>query len=261
LESIVPPLKRRLRSFGLPIGALEHANMRPPIFVSYSHRDAALVRPVVALLRASEAQVFRDADSLRPGKKWRDQLATAIRESEIVLVFWCHHAHGSEEVRKEYLAARGQDKDLLPVLIDDTPLPQELAEYQFIDFREAFAHTHQEGRHGLAPRSGRPWLAILSVVLLALALSVWYWLSSPVTGPVVAMGPVSPASAASSPPSPISSASSSASTNFTDSIATSPLVLVFVGLALVTAFVVLRRASAPVVTPEQQVESTPPAVQ
>jgi len=35
--------------------------MRPPIFVSYSHTDAALVRPVVPLLRASEAAVFRDA--------------------------------------------------------------------------------------------------------------------------------------------------------------------------------------------------------
>ena len=116
--------------------------MRPEIFVSYSHRDSDLVAPIVALLRASKALVFRDADQLMPGKKWRQQLDSAISNSTTILVFWCDHSRSSEEVKKEYTAAIQQRKDLLPLLLDSTPLPEELAEYQYIDFRAAFPNGH-----------------------------------------------------------------------------------------------------------------------
>lgn len=118
--------------------------MRPAIFVSYSHRDAHLVGPVVALLRASEALVFKDSDNLKAGKRWREQIKGAIGESGTVLVFWCHHASSSHEVRSEYLAAIELGKDVLPVLVDGTPLPLELAEYHYIDFRSVFPHGHAE---------------------------------------------------------------------------------------------------------------------
>jgi TIR domain-containing protein len=115
---------------------------RPEFFISYSRTDANLVGPVVALLRASRAHVFRDADSLQPGKKWREQLSTAISDAKVVVLFWCHHADKSVEVRNEYSEAITKGKDLLPLLLDDTPLPANLAEYQFIDFRGAFPHGH-----------------------------------------------------------------------------------------------------------------------
>lgn len=147
--------------------------MRPSIFVSYSHRDAALVTPVVALLRASEALVFRDADGLKPGKRWREQLSTAIAESKIVLVFWCHHAAASEEVLKEYSAAIESGKDVLPVLLDTTPLPSKLAEFQYIDFREAL--LHERNAPASAPmRSSYRLIPVLALVALAMGISYWW---------------------------------------------------------------------------------------
>lgn len=153
--------------------------MRPSIFVSYSHRDAALVTPVVALLRASEALVFRDADGLKPGKRWREQLSTAIGESKIVLVFWCHHAAASEDVRKEYSSAIESGKDVLPVLLDATPLPSELADFQYIDFREAF--LHERAVRALAPmRLGYWFFPTLALVALAWGISSMWTFQSPV---------------------------------------------------------------------------------
>ena len=116
--------------------------MPPNIFVSYSHADSSLVVPVVALLRASKALVFRDADSIRPGKRWPEEVATAIAEASVVVVFWCHHAKNSQEVEKEFLAAISHGKDVLPLLLDETPLPRDLTEFQYIDFREAFGTGH-----------------------------------------------------------------------------------------------------------------------
>src|SRR5436305_3267456 len=126
--------------------------MPPSIFVSYSHEDSSLVGPVVALLRASEALVFRDADSIRPGKRWREEIGTAISAATTVVVFWCRHARASAEVGNEIRAAITQKKDILPLLMDETPLPQDLAEFQYIDFRKAFGDGHGFGQGRPAPK-------------------------------------------------------------------------------------------------------------
>jgi hypothetical protein len=47
----------------------------------------------------------------------------------LVVVFWCHHAEDSEEVSKEWKAALDQRKDILPLLLDETPLPRGCATF------------------------------------------------------------------------------------------------------------------------------------
>lgn len=112
------------------------------VFVSYSHSDASLVAPVVKLLRVNKSMVFQDIDDIRPGKKWREEIANALAKSDLVVVFWCHHANRSDEVSKEWKVAIEQDKDLLPLLLDNTPLPSELSKFQWIDFRDVVGTKH-----------------------------------------------------------------------------------------------------------------------
>lgn len=119
-----------------------NARLSPRIFVSYSHVDRPLVAPVVEVLRASENYVFFDSDSIRPGKKWREELEAAIANSDKIMVFWCEHSEASIEVGKEIGIALGRGKDLLPLLLDSTALPPRLGEYQYIDFRAAFGRAH-----------------------------------------------------------------------------------------------------------------------
>lgn len=112
------------------------------VFVSYSHADASLVAPVVRLLRVNRSLVFQDTDQIPPGKKWRDEIARALAESQLVVIFWCDHASRSTEVSSEWKAAINQNKDLLPLLLDATPLPPELSQFQWIDFRGTVGATH-----------------------------------------------------------------------------------------------------------------------
>lgn len=122
------------------------------IFVSYSRTDQGLVTPIVQMLRATGAAVFRDLDSLPPGKKWRLVIEESIDHCCVLLVFWCSHARASPEVRKEWERAIQEGKDVIPVLLDDTPLEPALAEYQAIDFRRLVAahSVPPSGRHLLA---------------------------------------------------------------------------------------------------------------
>ena len=117
-------------------------------FVSYNHQDTAIVGPVVELLRSTGAPVFRDADRIPPGKKWRVVLEDSLQQSDAVVVFWSVRAKESVEVEAEWRRALELRKDIIPVLLDDTPLDNLLSDYQYIDFRSII-------------RVGHPWESIL----------------------------------------------------------------------------------------------------
>src|SRR5215813_13565937 len=129
--------------------------MPTSIFVSYSHQDVGLVQPVVRLLRATEDLVFQDLDSIKPAKKWRREIEEALYAAQLFVLFWCYHSSRSAEVRKEYELALTTGKDVLPVLLDTTPLPQQLNEFQWVDFRQFV---------GLGHRFLKRWLAIAAAV-------------------------------------------------------------------------------------------------
>lgn len=68
---------------------------RTQVFISYSHQDAPLVKPVVGLLRATRATndiVFQDLDGIKPGRKRRPQIEEALYAAYLVIVFWCYHS-------------------------------------------------------------------------------------------------------------------------------------------------------------------------
>ena len=137
------------------------------VFVSYSHADASLVAPVVKLLRVNKSLVFQDIDDIEPGKTWRSEIAKALAEAHLVVVFWCDHASRSNEVSKEWKAAVEQKKDLLPLLLDATPLPPELHEFQWIDFRGTVGANHSSIGLGTAGRLADRlfWFLLGSIIL------------------------------------------------------------------------------------------------
>ena len=118
------------------------------VFRAYSHKDIDLISPIVRLLRVGWVWrlVFYDVDSITPGKKWREERDEALTHADLVLVFWCFHSSESDEVQYEYQAAISAKKDLLPLLLDATPLPADLREFQWIDFRNltGFSHNRQQ---------------------------------------------------------------------------------------------------------------------
>ncbi len=98
--------------------------------------------PVVRLLRATKDFVFLDSDTIQAGRRWRAEIAGALRNASLVVVFWCRHSSESSEVEVEYQAAIAAEKDILPVLLDSTPIAPALTEFQWIDFRELARERH-----------------------------------------------------------------------------------------------------------------------
>lgn len=103
------------------------------LFISYSHADRAIVYLMVSLLKAAEVRILWD-QAIQPGQKWQDLLLDWLIEADLAFVFWSSRAARSEWVTTEYeLLASQTEKPLVPVLLDDSPLPPGLRERQAID--------------------------------------------------------------------------------------------------------------------------------
>jgi hypothetical protein len=116
------------------------------VFVSYSHADGPLVAPVVRLLRVNKSLVFQDTDGIAPGTKWRDTIAKALSESNLVVVFWCDHAFDRTWCHRSGEPQLSKGKTCFPSCSMETPLPSELSEFQWIDFRQRSARLITRSR-------------------------------------------------------------------------------------------------------------------
>jgi hypothetical protein len=121
------------------------------LVLSYSRVDRALIHLVVVLLKSWHREfdlvVFWDRD-LEPGTYWRQEFRRALDAAPQLFVFWCRHASESSEVRFEFQLALTRGKRVIPVLLDDAPLPPELTETQSIDLRRAVRHKREDDEHG-----------------------------------------------------------------------------------------------------------------
>jgi len=118
------------------------------LFISYSRDDGQIILPIVQLLRVTESKVFLDVDSIAPGERWQEQLEVALARADKVCVFWCLHSRTSEWVEREWRFALRENKKIIPLLLDSTPLALELSEYQYIDFTkfvEGSLHPTKDG--------------------------------------------------------------------------------------------------------------------
>lgn len=102
---------------------------RRTVFVSYSRKDSSQVEKAVELLEAGGADVFRDLDDIQYGDRWEDVIRNKLSEAERVLVFWSTHAQLSEWVEREWTIAIAMQKRVVPILLDQTPLPVELGQF------------------------------------------------------------------------------------------------------------------------------------
>jgi hypothetical protein len=108
------------------------------IFVSYSRVDREIVVSLTHFVKLGGALVFRDEDAIDPGEDWPRVLQEGIRDCDYVVVFWSTNAAASKAVMAEYGFGLNLNKKIVPILMDDTPLPEPLQRFQWIDYRRFF---------------------------------------------------------------------------------------------------------------------------
>jgi len=98
------------------------------IFISYNRQDSEFVRSVSDQLKTQGHDIAIDVDALAPGQDLRRTLASALKESEVFVVFLSESSKTSQYVLSEIGAARAYSEEsermlVIPILIDDIPIP------------------------------------------------------------------------------------------------------------------------------------------
>jgi len=110
------------------------------IFISYARKDAGQVKELYQNLKGYGFSPWIDEDIL-PGQKWWDAIRKAIRESPFFLACLSNHSVNRRGViRREVNEALdllreklSEDIYLIPVRLEECPVPEELNAYQWVD--------------------------------------------------------------------------------------------------------------------------------
>lgn len=124
---------------------VRRASIRAPIvFISYARADAAPVDRIVEALRRVGCEIWIDRHNLLPGQDYRMIIEQAIRECDNFILCLSRNSVNKEGmIQVEIKTALEKYKEkfenstfLLPVRIDDCPIPLSLEKYQCEDLRE-----------------------------------------------------------------------------------------------------------------------------
>jgi hypothetical protein len=86
--------------------------------------------------------VFLDVTSLKGGDFWKAEIIRAINDAPVFVVCCCCESQRSTFVAEEiWYALKQGEKRLVPVLFCDMPLPDYLAQRQWIDLRGRITHV------------------------------------------------------------------------------------------------------------------------
>ncbi len=82
--------------------ARDQASPYRKIFVSYSHRDLAIVQQIERFAQMMGDQYLRDWTHLRTGEVWSDRLRQLIKEADVFQLCWSCNSMHSPFVRREW---------------------------------------------------------------------------------------------------------------------------------------------------------------
>lgn len=102
------------------------------LFVSYSHSDKEQVYPLVDEAEQMGHPCWIDRDDLEPGERWAGHIVRAIKASRGLWLMCSAQSFSSDHVRREVYLADKYKKPLLPVRLDDAPMPDDI-EYFLVD--------------------------------------------------------------------------------------------------------------------------------
>ncbi|MBO5935266.1 MAG: leucine-rich repeat protein [Clostridia bacterium] len=99
-----------------------YTGVEPYLFVSYSHRDTAVVYPILDALYDCKYRIWYD-ESCENGMDFRDELRQRIKNSEAIILFVSDSSMQSPFCGMEIIVAREYDKKIYPIFIDDVAVP------------------------------------------------------------------------------------------------------------------------------------------
>jgi len=107
-------------------------------FFSYSRVDSDFAKKLATDLRNAGADVWIDQLDIVPGNAWDVAIQNALNEAGGVLAIISDTSIQSKNVMDEVSYAIGQEKRIIPLILESCPIPFRLARLQHVDFTKDY---------------------------------------------------------------------------------------------------------------------------
>jgi hypothetical protein len=139
---------------------------RYDVFLSYSHRDAAIVEQVARQLNAIGVTTWIDELEIVGGENIILRIQDGMTNSDYFAAFLSEHFNESLFAREELSAAMMEllsplGRKIIPVRLDDDPVPTLLAARKYCDFRHSFLTGFDQLARALRIEPNAPRLLVL----------------------------------------------------------------------------------------------------
>lgn len=109
------------------------------IFISYSRHCIGFVDDLAHKLEKQGFNIWLDYLSLIPGRPWLEQIHSGLDEAELLLLVVSPESISSRSVEVEWRHFLEHNKRIILLIFQAVPLPAELAELEWVDFRGGYA--------------------------------------------------------------------------------------------------------------------------
>ena len=100
--------------------------MAAEVFISYSSQDQERVVKIADKLRSAGVSIWVDESGIGAATLWSKEIATAIKSCRVLVLMVTPNSVKSKNVVKEVSLAAEQNKQILPVILEPTQIPEAL---------------------------------------------------------------------------------------------------------------------------------------
>lgn len=122
------------------------------VFISYSHNDINVAKTICRYLEEKRITCWFSGRDIIPGQKWSGEIFRAIKECEVVILVHSKNYSYSDNALREIDNASNFKKTIIPIIIDTTPIRDELEYYlssihklkaypNYLDYLETLYHS------------------------------------------------------------------------------------------------------------------------
>jgi TIR domain-containing protein len=105
-------------------------NRKVRILLSYSHKDREIAQKIKEYLGRQEwIELLPSGDDIKPGQNWREIIENSMKTADIAVLLM------SEDLKYESIFQRAST--ILPVRLENRPLPSDLSNYEPVDLFQA----------------------------------------------------------------------------------------------------------------------------
>jgi hypothetical protein len=108
------------------------------VFIAHNYNDTGKANQIKSYLVEHLVEVYSSDESTEIGNSIIENSKNRIKKSNLVIVIVSKDYHKSKSLKKIIDNCKSQHKRILPVIVDDSELPNSLSNYKYVDITNNF---------------------------------------------------------------------------------------------------------------------------